>query len=82
MNDKFSCPDAIGGRCLMLSDIDARVSSGEIEEIYKKTRCSGKKCNKDGDQKPVLASRGGLKAKLSKEEVPGQYLEGDDLYVK
>jgi hypothetical protein len=81
MNDKFSCPDARGGRCLMLSEIDAKVSSGEVGEFYKEKRCFGRHCG-NGDSKPQIAGNRDLKAKITKDESPGEYLDGDDLYVK
>lgn len=81
---QFNCPDAKGARCVMLSEIDKQVNSGEIEKIYqvKKKNCKLGTC--DDEEKPPLASQQIIKARLT-EETEGQpviYQQGEDLYVK
>lgn len=39
----FTCPDARGARCMMLSGIDQQVTSGEIETVYL-NHCRAGKC--------------------------------------
>lgn len=78
----FSCPDAKGGRCMMLSEIDAKVSNGEIEKFHQSKRCFGRSCDKSIDSKPRLAGNKDLMAKIFRENEPEEYLDGDELYVK
>ncbi|MEM6338603.1 MAG: hypothetical protein AAF673_01595 [Pseudomonadota bacterium] len=40
----FNCSDSRGARCMMLSDVDALVDSGEIETIYQNKKCKKGKC--------------------------------------
>ncbi len=63
-SNKFGCADAKGLNCMMLSDVDARVDSGEIEEAYKGTLCKGKKCKNDPIEIPELASNNNLQLKF------------------
>lgn len=60
----FECPDARGLNCVMLSDVDAKVSSGEIEEVYKGSSCKGKNCKKDEFEKPDLVSDSNVNAEF------------------
>ncbi|WPY01743.1 hypothetical protein Trichorick_01661 (plasmid) [Candidatus Trichorickettsia mobilis] len=43
----FNCADSKGARCVMLSEVDRRVDSGEIETVYLDKKCKGKACNKE-----------------------------------
>ena len=38
----FHCPDSKGARCMMLSEVDKIVDSGEIETIYQNKKKRGK----------------------------------------
>ena len=40
----FNCPDSKGARCVMLSQVDKMVDSGEIETIYLDKQCKKGKC--------------------------------------
>ncbi len=81
---QFNCPDAKGARCVMLSEIDRQVNSGEIEKIYhsKKKGCKAGNCQ-DDEEKPPIASQQIIKARLT-EEAKQQviYQQGEELYVK
>ncbi len=43
-SEGFSCPDSKGANCMMLSDVDMLVDSGEIETIYHGKKCTKGKC--------------------------------------
>jgi len=51
----FNCGDSKGARCLMLSEVDRRVDSGEIETVYLDKKCKGKTCNKEINNVPKKA---------------------------
>ena len=40
----FTCPDSKGAKCVMLSQVDSMVDSGEIETVYMDKKCKGAKC--------------------------------------
>jgi hypothetical protein len=40
----FTCPDSKGAKCVMLSEVDHMVDSGEIETVYMEKNCKGGKC--------------------------------------
>lgn len=40
----FNCPDSRGARCVMLSQVDKMVDSGEIETVYLDKKCKNGKC--------------------------------------
>lgn len=41
---KFRCGEATGLSCMMLSEINRQISSGEIEEVEKQKKCKGRNC--------------------------------------
>lgn len=45
-SNKWKCHDAKGLFCEMLSSVDEKIDSGEIEEVY--SNCRGKNCSKGG----------------------------------
>lgn len=51
---KFRCGEASGLSCTMLSEIDRQISSGEIEEVEKHTKCKGRNCKDKFDSNKQL----------------------------
>lgn len=79
----FNCGDSKGARCMMLSEVDKRVDSGEIETVYLDKKCKGKACNKEINNVPKKALNQIHKVKIvGKEEGASEYEDGDDLYLK
>lgn len=60
-SNKWGCKDARGLPCEMLSEVDEKVNSGEIKEVYK-TRCASGKCS----DSPVIPKLPKIKAKKYK----------------
>ena len=79
----FNCPDSKGARCVMLSEVDKRVDSGEIETVYLAKKCKGKACNKEMSNIPKTALNKVHKVKIEPigKEI-SEYHDGDDLYLK
>ena len=79
----FNCGDSKGARCVMLSEVDGQIDSGEIETVYLDKKCKGKACNKEINNTPKKALNQIYKVKIiSKEESADEYEDGDDLYIK
>jgi len=79
----FSCGDSKGARCVMLSEVDGQIDSGEIETVYLDKKCKGKACNKQTNNMPKKALNQIHKVKIiGKEEGAREYEDGDDLYLK
>lgn len=79
----FNCGDSKGARCLMLSEVDKRVDSGEIETVYLDKKCKGKACNKEINNVPKKALNQIHKVKIiDREDAVNEYENGDDLYLK
>lgn len=85
---KFRCGDAKGLGCTMLSEIDKKITSGEIEEAYKdkKKTCRGRNCrsNKGEDvNTPKLKANHNTKMLTSSESDDAyEYSDGQYLYFK
>ena len=84
----FNCADSKGARCVMLSEVDERVDSGEIETVYLDKKCKGKACNKEISNVPKKALNQIHKVKIIDTEDTNEYeaelsaQDGDDLYLK
>ena len=85
----FNCADSKGARCVMLSEVDRRVDSGEIETVYLDKKCKGKACNKEISNVPKKALNQTHKVKiidtedhLNEYEAESRTQDGDDLYLK
>lgn len=76
----FNCPNSKGARCMMLSEVDSQVSSGEIEKVYQKKRCFGKSCTEES--KPELQNGKMVKARLVDDDKNTEYEGEEYLYVK
>jgi hypothetical protein len=82
-SSNFNCGDSKGARCLMLSEVDKRVDSGEIETVYLDKKCKGKTCNKGSNNVPKKALNQIHKVKIvGKEDAVNEYEDGDDIYLK
>ena len=78
-SSKFNCPDAKGAPCLMMSDVEMMVRTGEIEN-YHYTRGQLKKKYKHF---PAQRNKQLLKAKIEEQvEEPIEFEEKGFLYVK
>ena len=67
----------------MLSEVDRRVDSGEIETVYLDKKCKGKACNKEINNVPKKALNQIHKVKIIDPEGHfNEYQDGDDLYLK
>ena len=79
----FNCSDSKGARCVMLSEVDRRVDSGEIETVYLDKKCKGKACNKEISNVPKKALNQTHKVKIidTKDHL-NERQDGDDLYLK
>ena len=79
----FNCADSKGARCVMLSEVDARIDSGEIETVYLDKKCKGKACNKEISNVPKKALNQIHKVKIiDRKDAVNEYEDGDDLYLK
>ena len=79
----FNCADSKGARCVMLSEVDRRVDSGEIETVYLDKKCKGKTCNKEINNVPKKALNQIHKVKIiDREDHFNEYQDGDNLYLK
>ena len=45
----FNCSGGRGANCVMLSEVDRKVTSGEIETVYFDKKCKGGRCKEVGD---------------------------------
>jgi hypothetical protein len=59
----FTCPDAKGARCMMLSGVDQQVTSGEIETVYL-SKCRAGKCPARNDTPARQVATGEVKVIL------------------
>lgn len=50
----FSCPEARGARCAMLSHVDNMIDSGEIETVYQNKKCRSGKCASENENIPKV----------------------------
>ena len=79
----FNCADSKGARCVMLSEVDRRVDSGEIETVYLDKKCKGKACNKEISNVPKKALNQSHKIKIiDTEDHLNEHRDGDDLYLR
>ena len=79
----FNCADSKGARCVMLSEVDRRVDSGEIETVYLDKKCKGKVCNKEISNVPKKALNQTHKIKIiDTEDHLNEHRDGDDLYLR
>lgn len=79
----FNCPDSKGARCVMLSEVDKRVDSGEIETVYLTQKCRGKSCKSENGNVPQKALNQIHKVKIMPTENGAEeYQDGDNLYLK
>ena len=79
----FNCADSKRARCVMLSEVDRRVDSGEIETVYLDKKCKGKACNKEINNVPKKALNQTHKVKIiDTEDHLNEYQDGDDLYLE
>ena len=79
----FNCADSKGARCVMLSEVDRRVDSGEIETVYLDKKCKGKACNKEISNVPKKALNQSHKIKIiDTEDHLNEHQDGDDLYLR
>lgn len=81
---KFTCGDSRGAPCVMLSEVDKKINSGEIVEIYKDRKCKGGKCYKDQNisSAPKLKDNQSRRALIIENKDESDHREGDYLYVK
>ncbi len=81
---QFICGDSRGAACTMLSEVDRKINSGEIEEIYKDKKCRGNKCTKhlNKDAEPKLKLNQTHRALIVEGEDEPDHREGEYLYVK
>lgn len=81
---KFACGDSIGANCVMLSEVDKRIDSGEIEESYKDKRCSDSRCKSNANLEawPTLKNNKTHKALIVDEESTPDLVEGHYLMLK
>ncbi len=81
---KFTCGDSRGAPCVMLSEIDKKINSGEIVEVYKDKKCKGSKCSKDQNipTEPKLKDNQTRRALIIQNKDEPDHREGDYLYVK
>jgi hypothetical protein len=68
----------------MLSEVDRRVDSGEIETVYLDKKCKGKAaCNKEISNVPKKALNQTHKVKIiDTEDHLNEHQDGDDLYLR
>lgn len=79
----FNCADSKGARCVMLSEVDKRVDSGEIETVYLNQKCCGKSCKLESSNVPQKALNQIHKVKIIPvEDGAHEYQKGDNLYLK
>jgi hypothetical protein len=79
----FNCPDSKGARCMMLSEVDKQVDSGEIETVYLNRKCCGNSCRLEHSNVPKKALNQIHKVKIMPiENVSETYQDGDNLYLK
>jgi hypothetical protein len=45
----FNCSGGRGANCVMLSEVDQKVTSGEIETVYFNKKCKSGRCKEVGD---------------------------------
>ena len=79
----FTCPDSKGAKCVMLSEVDTMVDSGEIETVYADKKCKGGKCKSDANvPQKALNEVHRIKVEPASDSDDVQYRDGDYLYVK
>jgi hypothetical protein len=67
----------------MLSEVDRRVDSGEIETVYLDEKCKGGTCNKEIKNVPKKALNQVHKVKIiDTGDRLNEYQDGDYLYLK
>lgn len=88
---KFRCPETKGIGCTMLSEINQRIDSGEIEEIYacdkvcksRDGKCSkGIKCHCNKRSYPSLSSGDFNQAKKNTDNAPKEYEDNEYWYFR
>lgn len=79
----FTCPDSKGAKCVMLSEVDHMVDSGEIETVYIDKKCKGGKCKNTANvPQKALSEIHRIKVEPASNVDDIQYTDGDYLYVK
>ena len=79
----FTCPDSKGAKCVMLSEVDHMVDSGEIETVYMDKKCKGGKCKPLANvPQKALNKIHRIKVESASDGELVQYKDGDYLYVK
>ena len=79
----FTCPDSKGAKCVMLSQVDAMVDSGEIETVYADKKCKGGICkNAVNVPQKALNEIHRIKVESASDASDIHYEDGDYLYVK
>jgi hypothetical protein len=73
----FSCGDAIGAVCMPMDQVDALISSGEIEQVTEiKSACRGGKCAIKNQ--PMLKRDDGFKTIFSGKELKTKVSDGQE----
>lgn len=79
----FNCPDSRGARCVMLSQVDQMVDSGEIETVYLDKKCKKGKCQELANvPKQRLQQVHKVKIESLDNETEDVIEEDDNLYLK
>ena len=79
----FNCDDSKGARCVMLSEVDRKVDSGEIEIVYFDKKCKTKICNKEVNNVPKKTLNQEYKVKIiDMEDNLSEYQECNNLCIK
>ena len=81
---KFACGDSRGANCVMLSEVDKRIDSGEIEKVYKDKKCTSGTCKSKthAEPKPILKNHKTHKALIVDESSEPDIIEGRYLMLK
>ena len=79
----FNCPDSKGARCVMLSQVDNMIDSGEIETIYLDKQCKNGKCKEIANvPKRRLQQVHKVKIEPMGDKIEDVIDEGDNLYLQ
>ncbi len=81
---KFACGDSKGANCVMLSEVDKRIDSGEIEEVYKEKKCKEGKCTGKSKEEaePSLKSLQTHRALIIENKDEPDQIEGQYIILK
>jgi hypothetical protein len=53
-SSSFSCSDSKGAPCVMLSDVNRMIDSGEIKTVYQNKKCRTGKCALENENVPKV----------------------------